>query len=219
VFESNPTESSTPTPKAAAGGRKPLATRAPPPQEEIRKPSNSSSALREQIAKAKAARKAQASKRPVDEVGGGAGDFEFDAPADPFNQGGKIGTKALQKRVDMARMDGRLNISAMGLTEIPKEVMNMYEFDPENESIAWGEVVDLVRFVAADNDLETLGDDVFPDLDPYDMDPNDESKGPQFGGLEWLDLHGNLLRTIPLGLRKLGNLTTLNLVSWPLDAK
>ncbi|KAF2398547.1 L domain-like protein, partial [Trichodelitschia bisporula] len=124
--------------------------------------------------------------------------------ADPFNQG-KDGPSPVQLRVDAARIDGRLNISAMVLKTIPDEVLNMYDYETNKASTTmWNEVVDLVRFVAADNEIETIPDTVFPDAD-------DPDKAPQFGGVEHLDLHGNLLFDVPVGLRRLEHLTTLNL--------
>lgn len=118
----------------------------------------------------------------------------------------------IQKRVDVARTEGRLNIAAMNLKEIPVEVLKMYDSEFNNDSeIPWNEVVDLVRFVAADNEIETIADDAFPDVDPESWD-NEGTTGPQFGGLEVLDLHGNVLFDVPMGLKRLGCLTTLNLV-------
>ena len=106
----------------------------------------------------------------------------------------------------------------MGLKEIPAEVMDMYNFDAINgHGGSWAESVDLTRFVAADNELEYLGDDIFPDIDPHESLDDDDSKGNQFGGLETLDLHGNLLKALPVGLRRLGLLTTLNLVNPPMQ--
>lgn len=102
----------------------------------------------------------------------------------------------------------------MGLREIPAEVMNMYNL----ESIgggdgAWAESVDLTRFVAADNELEMIDDSIFPDCDPQDTADDEDSQGNIFGGLETLDLHGNMLIALPMGLRRLPQLTSLNLVS------
>jgi hypothetical protein len=123
----------------------------------------------------------------------------------------------MRKRVDTARNEGRLNISAMGLKEIPEEVMKMYdyEFNKKESSIAWGEVVDLTRFVAADNELETIPVECFPDVDGNSLEQDDENPSPQFGGIEHLDLHGNLLFDVPVGLRRLERLTSLNLASPP----
>ncbi|KAI7975579.1 hypothetical protein EIK77_005945 [Talaromyces pinophilus] len=178
------------------------------PDAEIRKVSKSSNALRESIAKAKAARKAARKSS--------TGTAAFDAwdnmeTQDPFGQLPKGGNKAvLQKRVDTARKSGSLNIAALGLTTLPDEVLKMYEYDP-NANSDWFENVDLVKFIAADNDLAALPDEAFPDVDPENFDMDDESKGNQFGGLEILDLHGNILRSLPIGIRRLQRLTSLNL--------
>ncbi len=193
--------------------------------EQLSTPRKSSLALREQIAKAKAAKRAQESRQVSGTQGVDsteetpiipAGTFDFGLADDPFNQQRNYdGTKALlRKRVDSARTDGRLNIAGMGLKEIPSEVMDMYNFDAINgHGGSWAESVDLTRFVAADNELELIGDDVFPDIDPHEVLDDNDSKGIQFGGLETLDLHGNLLTVLPLGLRRLSILTTLNLVN------
>jgi len=119
----------------------------------------------------------------------------------------------MRRRVDAARSDGRLNIAAMGLKEVPEEVLKMYdyEYNKDNDT-AWGEVVDLTRFIAADNELETIQDEVFPDTDPESISQDDNTKAPQFGGIEHLDLHGNVLFDLPTGLRRLQMLTVLNLV-------
>jgi len=185
-------------------------------------PRKSSSALRDQIAKAKAAKRAAASKQQssISSKNGeevpiiATGTFDFGLSDDPFNQQiNQSGAKGLlRKRIDAARSDGRLNIAAMGFKEIPEEVMNMYNLESTDGS--WAEAVDLTRFVAADNEIEALGDDVFPDIDPLELMNDEDSKGNQFGGLETLDLHGNLLKSLPLGFRRLELLTTLNLVSW-----
>lgn len=193
----------------------------------------SSAALREHIAKAKAAKRAEARQpsngqefitsddRPVVSNDKFKPGIEHD---DPFNlrKGEKPGTKVLQQRVASARTTGRLNIAALGLKDMPPEVMKMY--DPESVSGHggnWAESVDLTRLVAADNEIEEFSDDVFPDksLDAFvdDDDDDDESQGNIFGGLETLDLHGNLLSTVPLGFRRLAHLTSLNLSSNKLE--
>lgn len=176
-----------------------------------RKASKSSNALRESIAKAKAARKAVANgkkpglqEKPAEPWG------EIQAE-DPFNQLPKgSNTGVLRKRVETARALGTLNIAALSLKEIPQEVIKMYEFDPESRS-NWFENVDLVKFIAADNELTELSDVVFPDIDIEDVDPDSNESGPQFGGVEFLDLHGNILGALPMGLRRLPNLRFLNL--------
>lgn len=198
------------------------AVTAAPDDEPISTPRKSSLALRDQIAKAKAAKRAAAAKtlpqgvqdRPVIP----ADTFDFGLSDDPFNQHLKQnGAKGvLQKRVNDARTNGRLNIAAMSLKEIPEEVLKMYdlEFIGTTDG-SWAESVDLTRFVAADNDLEVIADHIFPDIDAREMRDEEDSAGNQFGGLETLDLHGNLLATIPLGFRRLELLTSLNLVSIP----
>lgn len=103
----------------------------------------------------------------------------------------------------------------MGLKEIPTEVLKMYDLESlDRPGGAWAESVDLTRFVAADNELETIDDAIFPDTDPSDLANEDESEGRLFGGLESLDLHGNTLIALPMGLRRLQLLTSLNLVNY-----
>ncbi|KAL4987167.1 hypothetical protein BDW68DRAFT_113332 [Aspergillus falconensis] len=171
---------------------------------ETKKASKSSSALRESIAKAKAARKAAAHQpSPLDAWN------EADIQ-DPFNQRPKDQTKMLRKKLDAGRTTGHLNIAAMSLTTFPDEVLTMYDFDA-NATAGWYESVDLVKLIAADNEFTELPDTAFPDVDSEQLDPDSEVKGNQFGGLEVLDLHGNLLNRLPIGFRRLQRLHTLNL--------
>ena len=186
-------------------------------------PRKSSLALRDQIAKAKAAKRAAATKqlsgattRNEGEVPViASGTFDFGLSDDPFNQNAdEKGVKGLlRRRIGAARSDGRLNIAAMGFKEIPEEVMTMYDLESTTGG-SWAEAVDLTRFVAADNELELIGDNVFPDVNARDLIDDEDSKGNQFGGLETLDLHGNILIALPIGLRRLELLTVLNLVSF-----
>ncbi|KAK4234735.1 hypothetical protein C8A03DRAFT_18414 [Achaetomium macrosporum] len=181
-----------------------------------------SAALREQIAKAKAARRAASQQAPsstaaVSEEGGlvptDAG-FDFGLSNDPFNQhrDDKSQARVLRSRLETARTTGRLNIAAMGLKEIPAEVLNMYNLESIGQpGSAWAESVDLTRFVAADNELEMISDAVFPDVDPQELAEDEDSQGNIFAGLETLDLHGNILVNLPMGLRRLSLLTSLNL--------
>ncbi|KAI2617875.1 hypothetical protein GGR54DRAFT_640960 [Hypoxylon sp. NC1633] len=184
----------------------------------------SSAALREQIAKAKAAKRAvsrqvSAPKSPdVEETPVIPTDttFDFGLSEDPFGHRKfeDANRKVMQSRIDAARTTGRLNISAMGLKGIPTEVLKMYDLESMNRpGSAWAESVDLTRFVAADNELETIDDAIFPDTDPSDLANEDDSEGHIFGGLESLDLHGNMLIALPMGLRRLQLLTSLNLAS------
>ncbi|KAJ5366784.1 Leucine-rich repeat typical subtype [Penicillium brevicompactum] len=191
-------------------------------ESDARKASKSSSTLRETIAKAKAARKAVAatekneppqkpvSQAPIPESWGTADD------EDPFNQLPKEpGSLVMRKRVQTARATGQLNIAAFSLTEIPKEVLTMYDYDADNAN--WFENVDLTKFIAADNELEQISDEVFPDINPEEFDPDSDDRGLQFGGIETLDLHGNILKSLPMGLRRMQNLRFLNLSNNSLD--
>ncbi|KAJ4305513.1 hypothetical protein N0V90_001044 [Kalmusia sp. IMI 367209] len=180
---------------------------------------NSSQALREQIAKAKeAAKRANVTSPPrtntpprdaiiPDPAEIASFDFGLE---DPFNQRSKGGVSLLRKRVDAARADGRLNIAAMGFSEMPSEVLNMYEYDPDAPTVAWGEVVDLTSIIAADNDIQILPEAMFPDMD-YEAAMESEDVVPQFGAVQNLDLHGNTFRELPVGLRRLTQLSKLNL--------
>ena len=178
-------------------------------------PAKSSAALREQIRKAKAERKSLTGNQNAPSSPRVGSTFEEALPEDPFNQIPKDGSSAIRRRVESARTDGRLNISAMELKEFPEEVMKMYDYESNKQSsdIAWNEVVDLVRFIAADNEIESIPDAAFPDVDSNAFGQEDDTATPQFGGIELLDLHGNLLFDVPIGLRRLERLTTLNLVS------
>ncbi|KAI1427828.1 hypothetical protein F5Y12DRAFT_120472 [Xylaria sp. FL1777] len=185
----------------------------------------SSAALRDQIAKAKAAKRAassqvsgtlapQASGPPVipnDDT------FDFGLTDDPFGQRKfeDSNRKVMQSRIDMARVTGRLNIAAMGLKGIPDEVLKMYDLESTGQADgSWAESVDLTRFVAADNELETIDDSIFPDVDPNDHTSEEvDDRGRIFWGLESADLHNNMLISLPLGLRHLHQLTSLNLTS------
>lgn len=193
--KSKATKPTRPTVASAARAVKPLADK---PDVSPRKASGSA-ALREQIRLAKTKHRRESERLGEEEP-------DFDLVADPFNQQPKDGESALSKRVAEGRLEGRLNISAMGLKEMPSAVLNMYEVSGNaSDSVAWGEFVDLVKLSAADNDLQIIPDEMFPN-------ELEEDKALQFGGLESLDLHGNLLQSVPLGFRRLERLTVLNLV-------
>lgn len=185
-----------------------------PPERKVAEPqarnvSKTSSALRESIAKAKAAKKQMRESAP----GPGFIDpFDNVDIKDPFNQLPKEGTNQglLKKRIQSARKSGHLNIAGLDLKEIPDEVMTMYDFDP-NSSEDWYESVDLEKFLASDNEIEALSDAAFPDIDPYSDELDDDSRGNQFGGLQVLDLRGNILSSLPVGIRRLLRLNSLNL--------
>lgn len=189
----------------------------------------SSTALRDQIAKAKAARRA-AMKQTQDQdqapsavstpndmaaIPSNSG-FNYDAAfEDPFNlnKGQDAGEKVLKQRIGAARTSGKLNIAALGLKEIPSDVMKMYDMESIGAGGSWAESVELTRLIAADNELETLDDAMFPDLSLEEVENDEEGRGNMFGGLETVDLHGNQLLAIPMGFRRFTQLTTLNLVS------
>lgn len=192
----------------------------------------SSAALREQIARAKAAKRAVAQQAATHDTVAQVDDgpdapviptdqtFDFGLTDDPFNLQRDAGStsKVLQSRVATARTSGRLNIAAMGLKEIPSQVLNMYNLEAiGNGGGSWAECVDLTRFVAADNELEMIDESLFPDVDPEELAMDDDAPVCIFGGLETLDLHGNMLISLPAGLRRLALLTSLNLVRICLD--
>ncbi len=168
----------------------------------------SSAALRETIAKAKAARRlagklgdhqdlVNRKNLPVSVIGSGDLSGEFSDE------------NVLRKRMNIARTSGRLNIAALGLAEFPQCVKDMYNI--ENVDVnngEWYESVDLVRLMAADNEFEFLPDWTFPDI-PLDI--TDLEEGNIFGGLQSIDLHGNRLKELPCGLRRLTRLTSIDL--------
>ncbi|ETI21383.1 hypothetical protein G647_07730 [Cladophialophora carrionii CBS 160.54] len=167
-------------------------------------PPKSSAALRETIAKAKAAkRKARESADPTDVSCQGPSSWPTSFVEDDLSYGGN-NHGLLRKRIQQATASGYLNIAAMNLKTIPTEVMHMY--DPEHLTTNWADLVDLTKLNAADNDLEELNEDMFPDVTKGDGEMNH-----QFLGLEVLDLHRNRLTRLPQGLPMLERLHTLNL--------
>lgn len=181
--------------------------------------SSASSALRQQIAAAKAAAKKDRgnvihkSSGELDDTTAGA-----EYHNDPFNQAPQDGQHILRHRIRTARLDGKLNIAALQLKEVPEEVMTMYSSASIEESkVSWAELVDLTKFIAADNELETISEKVFPDLTLEELQDEEHSQDGQFGGIELLDLHSNILVSLPLGLRRLERLTSLNLAYNKLD--
>lgn len=190
----------------------------------------SSAALRDQIARAKAAKRSAATqKAPVAEEPGQTATwgespvvptddtFDFGLSDDPFNlnRDANSTSKIVKSRVTTARTSGRLNIAALSLKEIPKEVLDMYSLESIGKHDgSWAESVDLTRFVAADNELEMIDESVFPDIDPEELAEDEDAQGSIFAGLETLDLHGNMLIALPAGLRRLTLLTSLNLVCY-----
>ena len=183
-----------------------------PVTEDSRSVSAASQTLRQTIAKAKAAaQKGRLGPSSSSMVPRSAeGDLIFGTSVDPcsFDLLDSSTNNVLRQRISAALVDGKLNIAALGLAEIPKEVMDMYDYDPNNAgSVAWYETIDLVRLNAADNEIAELSGEAFPNSCDHPADP----KGIVFGGLETIDLHGNQLRAIPPRLGNLTRLTHLNL--------
>ena len=175
---------------------------------ELHKISTSSQSLRQTIAKAKAAhQKAKVGLLSSSGVPRSVRVDQYTAispEVDPFSfdlADNNI-INILRKRINTARTDGKLNISALGLTGIPDEVVKMYDYDINNTGgTAWYENVDLIRFNAADNEITELRDDAFPE----DVD------GGLFAGLQLMDVHGNRIHAVPSGFVNLSQLTKLNL--------
>ncbi|MCJ1386263.1 hypothetical protein MMC17_009389 [Xylographa soralifera] len=186
------------------------------PAEEVRKFSASSQSLRETIAKAKAAHrgvgfgllKSASVPRSVEDGQMSIGTSEVDAFSLDLSE--HITTNVLRKRIDVAKTEGKLNIAALGLTEIPREVLHMYEHN-DGGSVAWYETVDLTRFIAADNEITDLTAAFTPTGLTENDDQNEDATGGVFAGLEFIDLHGNRITTIPPAFSSLSRLTTLNL--------
>lgn len=165
-------------------------------------PSKSSAALRDTIAQAKAAKRA--GKLGVNST---TSSIQTLLPDDAAI-GATSGEAVLHKRLESAVVSGNLNLAAFGLSRIPQEVLSMYE--TTTRSISWSEMVDLTKLNLADNKVEEITDEVLPDWSVEELH-NDDEKTNLFGGLELLDLHNNLLKTIPVGMRRLERLKTLNL--------
>ena len=205
-----------------APSRKPPARAKPPPTThdkghtgaDTEKKPKSSSALRETIAKAKAAAR-KAEKKDVSCARPAAEEENFDGIEDPFNQRPKGGenTALLRSRLGTARNSGSLLLAAMGLKELPEEMLTMYDADSSGSS-NWYEAVDLVKLVAPDNELSQLSDAIFPDINPEEQqfDGNSEERGGnQFAGLQVIDFRRNALHSLPVGFRRLQRLRSLNL--------
>ena len=84
-----------------------------------------------------------------------------------------------------------------------------YEYNMSRSQIAWAQVMDLTKVIAADNEIETIAP-AFPD-----GNEGEDSQTTPFGAVELLDFHGNLLSNLPRGLAQLEAITSLNLVSLP----
>lgn len=174
----------------------------------------SSAALRETIAKAKAARRTMVKDQGNHSLVGHPKVQPIATDEQDILFGGVAEVKKiLHKRIESARTTGRLNLSALSLNEFPKEVNEMYNLEKiDTDHGEWYESVDLVRLIAADNGFESIDDWVFPDVSTQAaIDSDDDFCGYTFRGLESLDLHGNRLVRVPEGLRHLERLKTVNL--------
>lgn len=130
-------------------------------------------------------------------------DDPFSAIKDPFNQAQhkiKIDPR-VESAIKQARTDGRLNISSLQLSRIPKAVCEMYKPDPshvidfsQDSGPSWYDFTDLTYFNAADNELNSFDEELLAIL----------------GALETLDLHNNILHILPECMIRLDRLTTVN---------
>ncbi|KAI5782694.1 hypothetical protein EDC01DRAFT_223145 [Geopyxis carbonaria] len=196
-----------------------LAARPPKPQQIPKSPESpqkapgahkiASQSLRDTIAKARAA-KSTTTQNTATTNGNGLDGFNF-GTGDPFSQAilGEGGSeKVIQQRAKTARFEGRLNLANLQLKEIPAAVYKMYDSNEDDLTAPgddngpkWYESVDLVKMVAADNEIEVLGEELVQ----------------QFGGLETLDMHNNLLKSLPSNLTQLSQLSILNLINNKID--
>ena len=175
---------------------------------EFQKAPPSSKALRETIAKARAA-KVAATKHATKQSSLTSGFRPAAAPqvsteTEEWSFTDDV-ESTLQQRIGAARTEGRLNIAALGLKNFPKEVQKMYDA----KEGTWYESVDLVRINAADNEIEELPEDYFPSEDHFEEDADTNSN--VLAGLGTLNLHGNKLKALPIGLGRLEHLKILNL--------
>jgi hypothetical protein len=84
----------------------------------------------------------------------------------------------------------------MGFKVIPTEIKRIYDIFNDTD-VSWPECVDLSMFIVADNELEQLGDDIFPDVNHSELeDVEAPNYSGQFRGLETLDLHNYLLELL-----------------------
>lgn len=132
--------------------------------------------MRDAIAKARAAKAASLQQSSVDIRQYG----DYTLEIDPFNTG-TGGNTTLNRKIKTARTEGRLNIASLNLVEIPTQVYEMYTMklndgadDGEDEGPKWYENVDLIRLIAADNDIEEVGEElanIFRGLQVIDVRP------------------------------------------------
>ena len=188
------------------------------PMEDVNLP-NSSQALRDAIKQAKATRKSISSQkgdpfmpRSVDDAS-----IQSQVDTDPSSLDllDSSHVNILRKRINNAKESGKLNIAALCLKELPIEVLKMYDAGSGGDGgPAWYECVDVTRLNAADNELTQLPEGIFPDSSsPRKMEfgAENEQAAPIFAGLEVMDVHGNQLKTLPLSIGWLTQLSCSNL--------
>ncbi|TKA71753.1 hypothetical protein B0A55_08583 [Friedmanniomyces simplex] len=219
----SPHANGTGPPKAVTADRKTKPSATPTKRVTSNPTTSSSTALREQIAAAKAAARKEKAKHDSPQQADRAQFESFDTgnhlSVDPFNLAPKDPKHILRNRIKAAWADGKLNIAGMSLKQIPEDVLKMFDAKVMEEgSVNWAEVVDLTKLIAADNELESLGVETFPDKPAEQWaDDGEGETGSPFGGLETLDLHGNGLSALPSGMRRLERLTSLSLAHNKLD--
>ena len=187
------------------------------PPNDVRKISASSQSLREAITKAKAAHREaesgvlKSASVPRSVIGDQTltGVSEVDAFSLDLSENTRV--NVLSKRINNAKTEGKLNIAALGLTDIPNAVLQMYE-DNDGGSVAWYETVDLTRLNAADNEITDISPAFTHHAGGAEHDDQSENAtGGIFSGLEFIDLHGNQIVTLPPVFSLLSRLTSLNL--------
>jgi len=220
----SPASIAKPASKVQPPAKRPM-KRAPTPDQPQRREAStsisvttkSSSALRDTIAKVKAARREGQWLR---ESGMQADSADQQWTGNDTSYLGptiSMDSQSLKKKILGAVTTGVLNLSAMSLRQMPEGMLTMYDFkELQDSGITWSEAVDLQKLVLADNEIEILPDAAFPDWSEEDMLADAERSNP-FAGLNVLDVHGNNLRSVPVGFRRLQQLRVLNLSNNNLD--
>ncbi|KAF8926078.1 hypothetical protein EDD21DRAFT_372276 [Dissophora ornata] len=111
--------------------------------------------------------------------------------------------KSIKSLIANAKGSGIMNLASRELTEIPLEIWNMYQVDPDKIVVnfnssggAWYDAVDLNRLIAADNKITFI-----------------DARIQEFAALVAVDLRANELTTLPEEFGKLSCLANLNLSS------